>query len=160
MNRIVAIIVFSLLALGLSAQNYLRPVDHSSKKARKSEAVVVVERDTVFLPEYIVVAGFEKPLRSMRESMFVTNNGPDELCSLGITIDYLDMQGRGLHQAKHVVGVDIPPGATRRIDVKAFDRSSLFYYHLSPKPKRATLATPFDVRVAVDFITKPKNSEK
>ena len=160
MNRIVCIVVFLTMALAIAAQNYTRPLTHSAKKSAQRREIVAVCDTVVPSFDSVIVSGFEKPLRSMRESMFVSNATSRDINSIDLTIDYLDMKGRGLHQATHSVDIEIPAGETRRIEVRAFDRSSLFYYHLSPVPPRAKHATPFNVKVTIKYVTHPKNSDK
>ncbi len=100
----------------------------------------------------LLVSGFDKPLRAVRESMFVTNPTTVAVVGLGIEITYLDSRRRMLHKAVHEITCEIPPGETRRIEVRSFDRSGLFHYRLSPVPRGAVQATPFDVSVMVDYI--------
>lgn len=115
--------------------------------------------DTVRTPaaDSIVVAGFEKTLRSNRESMYVSNRTSSPIEGLGIDITYLDMKGRMLHRSSHDISETVPAGETRLVDLLSFDRQGLYYYHLSPVPSRASRATPFQVKVAVSYILIPKS---
>lgn len=145
--------------MAASAQNYQRPTP--SKPARHASATQTanIQCDTVANPpaDSVVVTGFDKQLRSKRETMFVSNHTSRTITSITLRIDYFDMAGRQLHSATHSTSVDLPPGQTRQIELPAFDRTDRFYYHLSPTPTRAQQATPFTVTVTVLQITHPNN---
>ena len=99
----------------------------------------------------ITVSGYEKPLRSNRESAMFTNNSDRTVCGLMLDISYSDMKGRELHRRNVKLECDIPPRATRQIYWPSWDRQFTFYYHRSPKPRRG-LATPYSVKCDVDTI--------
>lgn len=146
-----ALLVLTLAAL--SAQNLTRRIPSRSSRA-SIEALQRVNADTLrgAVLDSVLVAGFDKPLRVGRESMFVTNGTADTIAGMGIEVEYLDMSGRQLHRAAHPVRCLIPPAQTRRVEIPSFDRAGAFYYRLSAVPRRATQATPFDVRVTVTYI--------
>lgn len=141
----------ALTASVLSAQK--RKVPATAERHLVKGAATVV-RDTVYDPDSLTVAGFEKLLRDRRESMFIINSGSRHISALGMKIVYRDMKGRMLHTATHSVAVDLPAGETRRVEVPAFDRSGVWYYHLSPLPPRARRATPFKVAVTITYIVQ------
>ncbi len=145
--------MFGLMAA--QAQDYRRPVPKTGKALPAALHTAKAAADTVFAPDSVTVAGFEKPLRAVRESMFVTNRTGRDIAGLAVDIVYLDMQGRMLHKATHRIDVSIPAGETRRVEITSFDRQGLFYYHLSPLPQRATRATPFKVNVSVKYVCVP-----
>lgn len=151
-----------ILAVAVTAaahcQDYRRATPRRQARARMETRAALPASDTVFAPDSVTAAGFEKPLRAVRESMFITNSTGRPVESLSIEITYLDMQGRQLHKVSHEVSTDIPPGETRRVEVPSFDRQGLFYYHLSPLPARATRATPFRADVKVRYICHPKET--
>lgn len=117
--------------------------------------------DTIYAPsrDSIAVAGFEKPLRSAYESMYITNKTASKVDGMGIEITYSDTEGRMLHRVSHDISAEIPSGETRLIEVKSFDRNGLYYYRLSPVPPRAKHATPFDVTIKVTYITNLSKHE-
>lgn len=112
--------------------------------------------DTLWQPRADAVGayGFEKTLRSARESLYVTNNGPDSIVAIGFDVTYFDTAGRMIHRASHHLNPVIPGGETRLLEFPSFDRQGLYYYRLSPAPTRASRATPFDVAVKVNYIVK------
>ena len=58
------------------------------------------------------------------------------------------MKGRTLDMRNVKIDIDLPAGETRRIDIKAWDRQKVFYYHLSPVPRTAQ-ATPYQVGISL-----------
>lgn len=157
-------ILAAFCVLAASGQQLTRRLPAQARRSAATPAPATLPVcDTVRGDECraLQVSGFEKPLRAMRESMFVTNTSPDTVTGFGIEITYTDTRGRQLHKAAHDVAEEIPAGETRRVEVRSFDRSGLFHYRLSPAPRRAAQATPFDVRVRVTYIlTNRKDSVK
>lgn len=140
-----------------------RATPHQSRRtvARTPQARVVIEYDTLAAPsaDSIAVDGFEKPLRSMRESMTVHNRTSRPVVAVGLDMVYTDLRGRMIHRGQHTVDAMIPAGESRRIDVPAFDSSASFYYRRSAKPRYTSHATPFDVAVTVTYVTQPLLTE-
>lgn len=162
MTRAVLILLALLLAAPCPTQGrkVKKPVATASARRSHSAASGIAPFDTIFSPaaDSVAAAGFEKTLRSTSESIFITNASARDIVSLSLSITYTDMQGRMLHKATHAVAPPegIPAGQTRMVSFPSFDRQSLFYYHLSPLPKRAVRATPFKVKVTVNYITHAK----
>lgn len=102
-------------------------------------------------------AGFEKTLRSTTESLFLTNHSADTIERVLLHIEYLDTSGRQLHSRSEYIGVNLPPAATRKVDIKSFDRQGVFYYQLSGRPRTRANATPFEVRLSIDSISLYKS---
>ncbi len=102
--------------------------------------------DTIFDVTGVVIAGYDKPLRSRHETFFVTNNRTDTLLGLWFTVDYYTVDGRRLHsRTDSVCNVVIPPGDTRNCSISSWDRQQAFYYRLSQAPTRSQ-GSPYDVR--------------
>lgn len=91
-------------------------------------------------------SGYEKTLRSSTESFFVSNHSDSIVSHLSFMITYLDMKGRTLDSRTVETDIDLQPHATRRVDIRSWDRQKVFYYHLSPVPRTAT-ATPYRVDI-------------
>lgn len=119
-------------------------------RAELRETVAGNPRDT--LPaiglDSLILAGYDKPLRSRRETMFVTNRTGRRLTRLFLSIRYCDTSGRQLHQRIVETGVDIPSGETRMISFPSWDRQLTFVYIHSEQPVRSR-ATPYDIKVTV-----------
>lgn len=100
------------------------------------------------LLDSISFAGYDKPLRSTRETMFVTNSSARRLTRLWFTIKYSDMSNRELHSADIELGVDIPPGATRQISFPSWDKQLAFVFHRSARSSRSR-GTPYTIALTL-----------
>lgn len=98
----------------------------------------------------ISLAGYDKPLRTRRETIFATNTSPDSLSvkSIKLTITYRDSRGRQLHRRSVWIEAEIPPGQTRQLSFPSWDKQQSFYYRLSRQPHSA--ATPYDITAVAD----------
>lgn len=88
-------------------------------------------------------AGFEKEANSNKESYILVNPTDLNICGYKVKIDYLDMQGRMLHSQMVTERCDVPPGESRKFDIKSWDSQHTYYYYLGNEPKK--VATPFKV---------------
>lgn len=111
-------------------------------------------------PESVRLSGYDKPLASRSESLFVSNRLDREITEIELSLTYTDMRGRMLHEAVRRVRAVIPPGATRRVEFPSWDRQQSFYYHRGRKPRVADV-TPYDVscRVLSCVISAPANDK-
>lgn len=101
----------------------------------------------------MAVSGYDKALRSRRESFFVSNKlgGEDAIVWLEFTIGYYDMSGRELNSRRASLHCDIPAGATRNLTIPTWDTQQAFYYYRSQRPRRS-VATPYNVKFTIDRI--------
>lgn len=108
--------------------------------------------DSFVIPDSaeVLLYGYDKPLRSHRETIFVTNNTRHGINAVAITAQYFDSKGRKFHQTHRRVVVEIPVGETRKVDFPSWDKQQSFYYVGSKRPR--TSATPYDVALSVDTI--------
>ncbi|MDE6135836.1 MAG: FxLYD domain-containing protein [Muribaculaceae bacterium] len=151
-------ILFTLLPLLslLAAQNTTRhrlrpaPATPAESSASSNEAAT----DTIVSPKahLLELNGFDKPLRSRRETFFVTNNTPAKVTAVAFTMTYYDQSGRMLHSVPARVNIDIPAGETRQASIKSWDSQQAFYYIRSAVPARTAQATPFDVSIRIDTV--------
>ncbi len=147
-----------LLVIAANAQTTtrrgLRPLTKQVVTATTSQADTVATTDTLVAPQAhtVDIAGYDKPLRSRRETFFVTNNADKSVEGLAITITYFDRSRRQLHQRPANIKVDIPAGETRQAVLKSWDTQLAFYHINSPVPSRAQQATPYEVKITVDTI--------
>lgn len=113
----------------------------------KTEAdTPVAIADTLLLDSgMVVISGYEKELRSTVESFFITNKGPKDLNNITLTITYMDMAGRKLHERTEDISVPLPAGDTRMVRIPSWDRQKVWYYYLSNRPRTRSQATPFRV---------------
>lgn len=97
-------------------------------------------------PGMIGVSGYDKPLRSTKETLLITNRSSRTLISAQLRITYLDAHGRQLHEATIWLDTDIPPGETRQLKFKSWDVQRTFYYRLTGRPRRSD-GTLYDVSI-------------
>lgn len=122
-------------------------------EADTAAAVATVESAVIVRPDStrLKIRGYDKPLRSRRESFFVVNTDTCGFDTLYLTLTYYDSAGRMLHRRSVAVRADVPAGETRNVGIPSWDRQYAFYYYLSPRPARAA-ATPYRVTVSVDSV--------
>lgn len=153
--KLPAVILILLIAvLSLDARTV---TSRSNLKVRREvkESVDVRLNDTVFQPDSsVVLAGYDKMLRSSRETFFLVNGSSRHITAISLTFTYYDMQGRMLHSRTSDIVCDIPAGETRQLSLKAWDTQQLFYFHGSPAPRRA--ATPYSVAYNIRYIVVTK----
>lgn len=152
----IAILIFSFIS---DAQRTTRK---GLKAAQTEVAVTPVSQsvfDTIAPPaaHQVDFNGYDKPLRSRRETFFATNNSKDSIAAMAFTITYYDGRHRMLHSAKHKVSIDIPAGETRQVSLKSWDPQFNFYYIRSAVPQRTQKATPYEITIAIDtlFVKTP-----
>ncbi|MDE6716732.1 MAG: hypothetical protein K2J70_00935 [Muribaculaceae bacterium] len=92
----------------------------------------------------VVFSGFDKKLRSNQESFFITNHTDRTLTAVALYIDYLTPDGRQLHKKYYRLVCNIPPGETRKADIRTWDTQNSFYYEKCA-PSRGG-GSPFTVR--------------
>lgn len=118
------------------------------------ESVAKVPLDTLAHPDasMVEINGYDKPLRSRRETFFVTNNSKRHIAAMAYTITYYDNQHRMLHRASHNIDIDIPSWQTRQANMRSWDAQQAFYYKRSAVPDRTKKATPYEVTISVDTL--------
>lgn len=135
---IILVVAGSAVALpDKTTRTGLRPVQKPAESPIRD--TVAVSADSV-----LDIVGYDKPLRSRKESLFITNRSGRHLEKAELLLNYRDMEGRQLHQVTRWVECDIPAGETRQVTFPSWDTQLSFYYHLS-RPPRSGSVTPFDV---------------
>lgn len=154
MTRISILIICAIIASGVASAQRTTRRNLYPKADATVETVATPQLDTLAAPDRssISVNGYDKPLRSRRETFFATNNSEKDIARLAFTIEYLDAKRRMLHKMSRNVAVAIPAGETRQISVRSWDEQFNFYFHRSAVPQRAQQATPYDIRLSVDTI--------
>ena len=103
-------------------------------------------------------SGYEKPLRSHRETMFVANNSKDTIKAMTLSIGYYDTSGNMLHQREVNITTNIIPGQRRMIDFPSWDKQQVFYYIKSvPSSRTRGSATPYTITVTPILILAGRN---
>lgn len=122
-------------------------------KAASRDALSV---DTVANPVGFTLSGYEKPLRSTRETIFVTNSSDTDASGIELEIVYFDIDGRELHRRVVALPADLPLGSTRRIDFSSWDRQQTFYFADGPRPRRQAYPYTISARVTAIHILRPE----
>ena len=141
------------ICLACAAQNTTRKglkpqASQTEKAAPEAELEAIAEPEA----HIIDINGYDKPLRSRRETFFATNNGKQDVGAIAFTIRYYDNKQRMLHSASHNIKAEIPAGETRQLSVPSWDKQLNFYYSRSAAPKSTTPATPYDVTITIDTL--------
>lgn len=155
MKSVSPFIAALLLCVSLaSAQRTTRAGLRPTPGAAEAQAPETANVDTLVAPgrNIVDVSGYDKPLRSRRETFFVTNNSGKAVEEISFTIKYYDTRQRMLHSASHKVKVAIPDTETRQVSVRSWDSQFNFYYSRSAVPQRAQQATPYDVAISLDTL--------
>lgn len=92
--------------------------------------------------DQISFSGFDKPATSSTESFFITNHTDRVMKGVALYIEYLTPDGRQLHKRWLKLDCLIPPGETRKADIRSWDSQRSFHYLKSRVSKKSA---PFDV---------------
>ena len=141
------VITTSLLVLAVTSVAAPDTRTTRKKLVKSEQEVTVVADSTTVSPDSITIADYDKPLRSNYETFFVTNRHCRTIVRITVDIDYIDMNGSQLHSRSVTVECDIPPGATRQLHTRAWDRQKAFYHHTTRSKPRSPHARPYKVVV-------------
>lgn len=146
------------MAADKTLRGKLRPDKSALTKKSANNEPAVCPPDTIAFPpaDDVKLAGYDKPLTSRTESLFVSNNTDRDITEIAILLTYTDMQGRTLHERTQSVRTFIPRSSTRRIAFSSWDSQNSFFYHKGKKP-RTNNVTPFDVKCKVTRYVTPAN---
>lgn len=143
------------LVIALTATLTATPVkkQRTTRQRLRVENATTCDSTRAIAAGEISLAGYDKPLRSRKETIFVSNALADSssITALRLTITYRDSQGRQLHKTSRWIQADIPHSETRQLSFPSWDTQQSFYYRLSKKPR--TTATPYDITATVDSAT-------
>lgn len=166
------IIIIILAALSVSATSLHAEKTLRGKLRTKTSAGTGVKPDTTLCTSFDTIrvmsqtdlrlSGYDKPLNSRKESLFVSNRLTTDITAIGLRLIYTDMAGRSLHEVTREIRAEIPAEATRRIEFPSWDRQNSFYYHKGRKP-RVDNVSPYDVKCTVTYYvtqTHPAKQEK
>lgn len=133
------LLALTLMLLGTATASGRKRVTTRPKLKRIEAVDTTTLRDTLADAQLdsVVISGYDKPLRSMRESLFVRNATDRRLTSVTMSIDYLDMHGRQLHHTDITLPVDIPAGETRQVSFTSWDRQMTFVYYRSERSRNS-----------------------
>lgn len=140
-------ILFLLMAITVTAMADVTKTGRGRLRSDMKQYERTSTTDTLdgAMIDSLTISGYDKPLRSHSETLFITNRTGKNLKSVILEITYLDSKGRQLHKATRTLKAEIPDGETRMLKFASWDAQCAFYFHLSPKPKRVEQATPYSV---------------
>ena len=141
------VIVTSLMVLAVTSVAAPDTRTTRKKLVKAEQDVTAVTESTTLSSDSITIADYDKPLRSNYETIFVTNRHQRKLVQITINIDYIGMNGSQLHSRSVTVECDIPPGTTRQLQMRAWDRQKAFYHHTTRSKPRSPHARPYKVVV-------------
>lgn len=152
MKKLVIVFLSALLLTSICQAQ--RTTRRGLQPRREAVENVRPQYDTIVEPgaDHIETKGYDKPLRSRRETFFATNAGAVSVRRIAFTISYYDIDKHLLHRASHNVAADIPAGETRMVGVRSWDVQQTFYYVHSAVAHKSTSATPYDVNLKVDTL--------
>lgn len=128
-------------------QGRLKPVSESRELPVRAVTVV----DSVS-PDSVVIDRYDKPLRSLRETFFVTNHYSDTVVSLRLMLRYDAVDGTMLHSRRATISCDVPPGETRQLYLTAWDRQFTYYYDNTRIRPRSAKAVPYTVVLSPETV--------
>lgn len=112
----------------------------------KTEARSDAAADTVVpSPGMVELSGYDKPLRSNKESIYITNATRRRLLETVVEISYFDNSGRLLHKREVRIKTNVPAGETRQATFSSWDKQRTMFYHRSGKPRTAD-GTPYRIK--------------
>ncbi len=98
----------------------------------------------------ITFSGYDKTLRSHKETVLAFNGSKDTITALTIMITYMDMQGHQLHVRRVTLRQPLPPGERRMFTFASWDKQNSYYFHRTePGRLRYQSVTPYRVNVKV-----------
>lgn len=157
MRRVAVILIMIAMLLTVAEAGAERRKTTRGNISRRTPVENVPQQpvDTFLIPDSSEVRlfGYDKPLRSRRESFFVTNNTDIDINAISLTTLYFDSHGRQFHRAVRRLPVSLPPGETRRVDCPSWDTQQTFYF-VGSKRSRSS-GTPYTVQQSVDTIFFP-----
>lgn len=143
--RTILVLILTLCSLWASADKTTRRGLKVAAPA-KTEASSSAAADTVIpSPGMVELSGYDKPLRSNKESIYITNATRRILLEALVEISYFDNSGRLLHKRDVRIKTNVPAGETRQATFSSWDKQRTMFYHRSGKPRTAD-GTPYRIK--------------
>ncbi len=159
----VAACMILLVCMPVLAQRVatLRP-GHLEPMLRAPESITVATIADSTAIGSIAVSAYDKPLRSLRETFFVTNgNESDTVASLRLTFTYHTVaDSLMLHRRTVTVPCEIPPGQTRQLYTTAWDRQYTYYSAGTRIQPSSNKAIPYLTTIEIVAATVKKNTNQ
>ena len=151
--------ILSLLIIILSVTAY---ADNRTRTTRRHLKPIIAEETTDTLrqaelmtagsPDSLSISGYDKPLRSTRETFFLTNRHGSPLHAIKLHITYYTMGGEMLHSRDITIDTPIPPGETRQISTSSWDRQKAYYYIGTRVTPRSAKAIPYYPKIDIGSV--------
>lgn len=147
--RRAVLILFAIVALAAASGLADTRTTRGKLKVAKAEVEFKYDETAEALPpDSLAVEGYDKALRSMQESARVTNRYSRPLDFIVLNIVYRTVDdGKMLHARRVKVNCDIPPGETRQLEWRAWDRQQRYYYRDTRVVPRSTKAVSYAVEI-------------
>lgn len=149
MKRLLAI-QLAVMAVTLSAIADTKTTRRSLHAATESTELVAGSASLTPAADSIAVTDYDKPLRSSQETLFITNNSVTSLKMVSLEITYLTVNGEMLHRRAVNLPCEIPPGQTRQLAFRAWDRQQAYYHHSTRVTPRSPKAIPYRIEIKVE----------
>ncbi len=95
------------------------------------------------------ISGYDKPLRSTRETLFITNRCSTTVTLVTLSLTYGTVAGVMLHSREVTLPCAIPPGETRQLSFPSWDRQKAYYHHLTRVIPRSSKAIPYRTEIKI-----------
>lgn len=151
MKRLLSVIIAWAVVWATSLDADTRTTRGKLKAAVKDNTEINIEDvDTlqVIPADSLFISGYDKALRSGRESLRVANRYSRRVSGVVIDIVYRGADGGDMLHARRLrLGCDIPPGETRQLEWSAWDKQNRYYYHGTRVTPRSVKAVPYHVDI-------------
>lgn len=145
------VIILTILAAGLMQLHADTKTTRRELKPAAGNTVTAVDASQLTpAADSVTVSDYDKPLRSGQETMFVTNRSNSTVTMLSVTITYLTVTGEMLHRRSVNLSCTIPPGETRQIAFRSWDRQQAYYHHSTRVIPRSPKAIPYRTQISID----------
>ena len=157
-----ALLLFSIVFVVFNAAAVRRTHRHKQTKISTSnqasdtkgvDSVRFTLTDTVSKGIHInqiVYTGYDKTQRSARESLYITNHTDRDITDITFEIAYYNLKRIEMHRREVSIKVDIPSGASRKVDFASWDPQHSYYYHKSKPSKNP--GNTYDVAIRTKTI--------
>lgn len=143
-----------ILMLTLAASCLIVSADtKTTRRNLKAATAATAAVDTSLMTEAtdsLSISGYDKPLRSTQETLFVTNRCRSAINMVSITITYTSVNGEMLHRRNVNLPCSIPAGETRQLAFRSWDRQQAYYHHATRVIPRSQKAIPYRTEITLN----------
>ena len=101
----------------------------------------------------LIINNYDKPLRSLHETFFLTNRYSSALSSITVKLTYYDHDNLMFHSRTVTIPCHIPANETRQLSIIAWDKQYAFYYHDTRITPQKVGAVPYSVIIEPKTVT-------